>query len=83
VVNVHDEHFIQCVPHADWQYTDEEVVKEYEEFYEDVHSEFIQFGEIVNFKVMDMSPISTFEGCLRPQSEKMALFKFVGLHEII
>lgn len=27
------------------------MVQEYEEFYDDVHSEFIQFGEIVNFKV--------------------------------
>lgn len=62
MVNGRDEHFIQCVPYADWQYTDEEVVQDYEEFYGDVHSEFIQFGEIVNFKVLDMSLISTFEG---------------------
>uniref|UniRef100_A0A7I4DBG2 C3H1-type domain-containing protein n=1 Tax=Physcomitrium patens TaxID=3218 RepID=A0A7I4DBG2_PHYPA len=33
------------------EYTDEEVAQEYEEFYDDVHSEFIQFGELVNFKV--------------------------------
>ncbi|KAG0632412.1 hypothetical protein M758_1G326400 [Ceratodon purpureus] len=33
------------------EFTDEEVVQEYEEFYDDVHSEFLQFGEIVNFKV--------------------------------
>ena len=28
------------------------MVQEYEEFYDDVHSEFLQFGEIVNFKVL-------------------------------
>lgn len=33
------------------QYTDEEVEHCYEEFYEDVHTEFLKFGEIVNFKV--------------------------------
>ncbi|KAI9177553.1 hypothetical protein LWI28_016652 [Acer negundo] len=32
-------------------YTDEEVEQSYEEFYEDVHTEFLKFGEIVNFKV--------------------------------
>ncbi|TXG53644.1 hypothetical protein EZV62_018900 [Acer yangbiense] len=32
-------------------YTDEEVERSYEEFYEDVHTEFLKFGEIVNFKV--------------------------------
>ncbi|KAI3445550.1 hypothetical protein Pfo_002215 [Paulownia fortunei] len=31
--------------------TDEEVEHAYEEFYEDVHTEFLKFGEIVNFKV--------------------------------
>ncbi|KAI3913635.1 hypothetical protein MKX01_035831 [Papaver californicum] len=31
--------------------TDEEVEHCYEEFYEDVHTEFLKFGEIVNFKV--------------------------------
>ncbi|KAK9225646.1 hypothetical protein WN943_010688 [Citrus x changshan-huyou] len=30
---------------------DEEVERSYEEFYEDVHTEFLKFGEIVNFKV--------------------------------
>lgn len=30
---------------------DEEVERCYEEFYEDVHTEFLKFGEIVNFKV--------------------------------
>jgi hypothetical protein len=49
--DTHYDHFIQCVPYSDWQYTDEEVEQEYEEFYDDVHSEFLQFGEIVNFKV--------------------------------
>lgn len=34
-----------------FQSTDEEVVRAYEEFYEDVHTEFLKFGEIVNFKV--------------------------------
>ncbi|XP_039061207.1 zinc finger CCCH domain-containing protein 5-like isoform X2 [Hibiscus syriacus] len=33
------------------EYTDEEVEQCYEEFYEDVHTEFLKFGEIVNFKV--------------------------------
>ncbi|CAK9168428.1 unnamed protein product [Ilex paraguariensis] len=33
------------------QYMDEEVERCYEEFYEDVHTEFLKFGEIVNFKV--------------------------------
>lgn len=33
------------------QYTDEEVERCYEEFYEDVHTEFLKFGELVNFKV--------------------------------
>ncbi|XVE91021.1 hypothetical protein DITRI_Ditri20bG0122600 [Diplodiscus trichospermus] len=33
------------------EYTDEEVEHCYEEFYEDVHTEFLKFGEIVNFKV--------------------------------
>ncbi|XP_077249692.1 zinc finger C-x8-C-x5-C-x3-H type family protein isoform X2 [Tasmannia lanceolata] len=33
------------------EYTDEEVECCYEEFYEDVHTEFVKFGEIVNFKV--------------------------------
>lgn len=33
------------------QCTDEEVEHSYEEFYEDVHTEFLKFGEIVNFKV--------------------------------
>ncbi|CAL1353101.1 unnamed protein product [Linum trigynum] len=33
------------------EYTDEEVDRSYEEFYEDVHTEFLKYGEIVNFKV--------------------------------
>ncbi|KAH9750440.1 S5 DRBM domain-containing protein [Citrus sinensis] len=33
------------------EYTDEEVERSYEEFYEDVHMEFLKFGKIVNFKV--------------------------------
>lgn len=32
-------------------HTDEEVEHAYEEFYEDVHTEFLKFGELVNFKV--------------------------------
>ena len=35
-----------------FQYTDEEVERSFEEFYEDVHTEFLKFGEIVNFKVI-------------------------------
>lgn len=38
-----------------FQYTDEEVEHCYEEFYDDVHTEFLKFGEIVNFKVSDCS----------------------------
>lgn len=33
------------------QYTEEEVEHSFEEFYEDVHTEFLKFGEIMNFKV--------------------------------
>ncbi|TQD80089.1 hypothetical protein C1H46_034374 [Malus baccata] len=33
------------------EYTDEEVERCYEEFYEDVHMEFLKFGEIISFKV--------------------------------
>ncbi|KAK9161960.1 hypothetical protein Syun_002862 [Stephania yunnanensis] len=33
------------------EYTDEEIDRCYEEFYEDVHTEFLKFGEIVNFKI--------------------------------
>ncbi|PWA68076.1 Nucleotide-binding, alpha-beta plait [Artemisia annua] len=33
------------------EYTEEEVERSYEDFYEDVHTEFLKFGEIVNFKV--------------------------------
>ncbi|XP_024961307.1 zinc finger CCCH domain-containing protein 5 [Cynara cardunculus var. scolymus] len=33
------------------EYTEEEVEHSYEEFYEDVHTEFLKFGEIINFKV--------------------------------
>ncbi|XP_021998950.1 zinc finger CCCH domain-containing protein 5 [Helianthus annuus] len=33
------------------EYTEEEVERSYEEFYEDVHTEFLKFGEILNFKV--------------------------------
>ncbi|KAK9205305.1 hypothetical protein WN943_015572 [Citrus x changshan-huyou] len=33
------------------QYTNEEVERSYEEFYEDVHTEFLKFGKIFNFKV--------------------------------
>ncbi|XP_057828064.1 zinc finger CCCH domain-containing protein 5 isoform X2 [Cryptomeria japonica] len=42
------------------EYTDEEVVHHYEEFYEDVHTEFLKFGELVNFKV-----ICEFVGVMR------------------
>nr|CAB3446906.1 unnamed protein product [Digitaria exilis] len=34
-----------------WPFTDEEIEQSYEEFYEDVHTEFLKFGELVNFKV--------------------------------
>ncbi|XP_031738076.1 zinc finger CCCH domain-containing protein 5 isoform X3 [Cucumis sativus] len=32
------------------EFTDEEVERCYEEFYDDVHTEFLKYGEIVNFK---------------------------------
>ncbi|XP_059313492.1 zinc finger CCCH domain-containing protein 5 isoform X1 [Lycium ferocissimum] len=46
-----------CGPGFAWEqdegleYTDEEVESSFEEFYEDVHTEFLKFGEIINFKV--------------------------------
>jgi U2 small nuclear ribonucleoprotein auxiliary factor 35 kDa subunit-related protein len=33
------------------QFTDEEIEQSYEEFYDDVHTEFLKFGELANFKV--------------------------------
>uniref|UniRef100_K3YQI7 C3H1-type domain-containing protein n=1 Tax=Setaria italica TaxID=4555 RepID=K3YQI7_SETIT len=33
------------------EFTDEEIEQSYEEFYEDVHTEFLKFGELANFKV--------------------------------
>ncbi|KAI3755056.1 hypothetical protein L1987_54849 [Smallanthus sonchifolius] len=33
------------------EYTEEEVERTYEDFYDDVHTEFLKFGEIINFKV--------------------------------
>ncbi|KAL2939499.1 Zinc finger CCCH domain-containing protein 5 [Bienertia sinuspersici] len=33
------------------EYTEEEADRSFEDFYEDVHTEFLKFGEIVNFKV--------------------------------
>ncbi|CAF2259914.1 unnamed protein product [Brassica napus] len=33
------------------EYTDEEAEHCYEEFYEDVHTEFLKYGELINFKV--------------------------------
>lgn len=42
---------ILCLSFFHFQYTDEEVERCYEEFYEDVHTEFLKYGEIVNFKV--------------------------------
>ncbi|RYR73222.1 hypothetical protein Ahy_A02g007568 isoform C [Arachis hypogaea] len=41
--------YLTCLPI--FQYTDEEVERCFEEFYDDVHTEFQKFGEIVNFKV--------------------------------
>ena len=40
-----------------FQHTDEEIERSYEEFYEDVHTEFLKFGEIVNFKVLVCFPV--------------------------
>ncbi|WCJ18691.1 Splicing factor U2AF 35 kDa subunit [Euphorbia peplus] len=39
------------------EYTDEEIERCYEEFYEDVHTEFLKYGEIVNFKVCKNSSL--------------------------
>ncbi|RZB66103.1 Zinc finger CCCH domain-containing protein 5 isoform A [Glycine soja] len=56
-INVHD---LQRVSDCDSKtlkmliqsvYKDEEVERCFEEFYEDVHTEFLKFGEVVNFKV--------------------------------
>lgn len=48
-----------------FQDTDEEVERSYEQFYEDVHTEFLKYGEIVNFKVIALFLIncifSTFD----------------------
>ncbi|XP_047176264.1 zinc finger CCCH domain-containing protein 5-like isoform X3 [Vigna umbellata] len=38
------------------EYTDEEIDRCFEEFYEDVHTEFLKFGEIVNFKFDHTTP---------------------------
>ncbi|KAL2610640.1 hypothetical protein R1flu_029213 [Riccia fluitans] len=46
--------FMKCremLTDTDEKKFDEEVAEQYEEFYEDVHSEFFRFGELVNFKV--------------------------------
>lgn len=47
-----------------FQFTDEEVERSYEEFYEDVHTEFLKFGEIVNFKVIDCCDVFFGQICL-------------------
>nr|XP_023904779.1 zinc finger CCCH domain-containing protein 5 isoform X2 [Quercus suber] len=44
-------HFLVLKMKRRKSHTDEEVEGCYEEFYEDVHTEFLKFGEIVNFKV--------------------------------
>ncbi|XP_052290867.1 zinc finger CCCH domain-containing protein 5-like, partial [Citrus sinensis] len=44
------------------EYTDEEVERSYEEFYEDVHTEFLKFGEIVNFKFVCRNGSSHLRG---------------------
>ncbi|KAH9603113.1 hypothetical protein KSS87_002687 [Heliosperma pusillum] len=43
----------ECLKHVFflYQHTDEEVERSFEDFYEDVHTEFLKFGEIMNFKV--------------------------------
>ncbi|XP_050209873.1 zinc finger CCCH domain-containing protein 5 isoform X2 [Mercurialis annua] len=42
---------LACEQDEGLEHTDEEVEHCYEEFYEDVHTEFLKYGEIVNFKV--------------------------------
>lgn len=47
-------HAVLCwsyLVNAAFSYTDEEVERYFEDFYEDVHTEFLKFGELVNFKV--------------------------------
>lgn len=46
-----------------FQYTDEELERSYEEFYNDVHTEFLKFGEIVNFKVSKLSMLFMSFSC--------------------
>lgn len=59
------------------------MIQEYEEFYDDVHSEFIQFGELVNFKVLVMSSNSKATAMIvSALLSEMVLFKFVGLLDI-
>ncbi|XP_052206105.1 zinc finger CCCH domain-containing protein 5 [Diospyros lotus] len=48
---------LACEQDEGLEYTDEEVERSYEEFYEDVHTEFLKYGEIVNFKVCKNSSV--------------------------
>ncbi|KAL0908210.1 hypothetical protein M5K25_022688 [Dendrobium thyrsiflorum] len=51
IKNMYNGPGLTCEQDEGLEYTDEEVDHSYEEFYEDVHTEFLKFGEIVNFKV--------------------------------
>lgn len=57
-----------------FQYTEEEVERSYEEFYEDVHTEFLKFGEIVNFKVSNCFP------CLVTFSSLCELLSYIYIY---
>ncbi|XP_020577019.1 zinc finger CCCH domain-containing protein 5 [Phalaenopsis equestris] len=51
IKNMYNGPGLTCEQDEGLEYTDEEVERSYEEFYEDVHTEFLKFGEIINFKV--------------------------------
>ena len=63
------------------QFTDEEVEQSYEEFYEDVHTEFLKFGELVNFKVLFSSfPTDYFDFNLLTNNLYLKYIKIVENH---
>ncbi|KAK8950965.1 Zinc finger CCCH domain-containing protein 5 [Platanthera zijinensis] len=51
VKNMYNGPGLTCEQDEGLEFTDEEVERCYDEFYDDVHTEFLKFGEIVNFKV--------------------------------
>ncbi|PKA66754.1 Zinc finger CCCH domain-containing protein 5 [Apostasia shenzhenica] len=51
IKNMYNGPGLACEQDEGLEYTDDEVEQCYEEFYEDVHTEFLKFGELANFKV--------------------------------